>query len=1055
MRRFFVILLLILFALINTDVFSHEFFVQNIGKEKGFDRANYISIFQDKAGFLWLSTQKGLIQYSGGYTRVYKPGAENTAEIKAEYFYDVIENKDQELWIATRNGLLMMDASRKNIQTFEKEFNNPTSIPNNRIFSLLPYNDSTLFLACDRSGIIKFHTKAKTAEQITPIPIGFNELPANFWVREYYHLADTLVLIRTNNFYYAFNAVNNTIILLDQMFSELKNISRINNLYMDEIRHFWFTDSKGIVYKWVPEKGIKAIEDRSLSASVLKGEMRFHDFDNRHILITTLDQNYLLERDLFDLSEMTLRSDGGDDFSRTVVTALHKTPEGNIFLAFRNGQLGQINPLFQNSVFKELLPNGNKGPVYAAFILDDTLYQKRYITTFVDSVIFVEDLKDGQTETILKQSFGNNSSNQLLIDSKQRLWICQGDGLLEVDRATRKTRYHKPDVPAAVLFTMAEISQGVFMVGSFRNGLFYFEPDKGIFKKMPETNGWISTQIFEMKYDPSRNVLWIGTVRNGLFRYDVKKNTFTQFMPDLSNPSSIGGDWVRSIVIDSAGYIWMAVDPVGLCRYDYNASNGNEFLNFSLNDGLPSNHISGMVVDRYGKIWMTSLNGLSSFDPETFQCVNYVVENGIYNNTFFYANLSINSQNILLAGTERGYLEINPKSMLSNSVPPKVRLVDFSVVAKDLKRNSISTDEAVKLKHYENYLIIDFAVINFTDPDRNTVYYTLDKDPSDWQMIKGINQIVFSNLSPGKYNFRLKAKNGDGIWSENIVSIPITIKPPFWLSWWFHSMLWMLLGLLVYLAFRYRLQQTIKAGRLEAEKNLIKTTMEKEMAALEMTALRSQMNPHFIFNCLNSINRFIIVNDNDTASEYLTKFSRLIRQVLDNSRSEKISLAKEIDTVKLYIEMEKLRYADKFDFSITIEPELFAEKILIQPMLIQPYVENAIWHGLMHKNGEGRIDITLSNTSNRLKIDITDDGIGRKRSMELKSKQMIHNSSYGMKVTAQRMAMLNKKVNEKSEVIITDLYDNDSNATGTRVVLLLPVDHGHIEETELSQPNKL
>jgi sensor histidine kinase YesM/ligand-binding sensor domain-containing protein len=1055
MRRFFGISIFILFVLINTNVLAHEFFVQNIGKEKGFDRANYMSIFQDKAGFLWLSTQKGLIQYSGAYTRVFRPGIENTGEIKAEFFYDVIENKDQELWIATRNGLVMMDAARKNIQTFEKQYNNPTSIPNNRIFSLLLYNDSTLFLACDRSGIIKFHTKAKVAEQITPVPIMFNNLPENFWVREYYHLADTMLLIRTNNLYYAFNPLQNTIIRLDQKFSELKNVSRINNLFMDEEGYFWFTDSEGIVYRWLPENDLQSVEIRKLSVSVLKGEMRFHDFDERHILITTLDQNYLLEKTLFGLSEMTLRSDDGNDLSRTVITALYKTPEGNIFLAFRNGQLGQINPLFQNSLFKELIPNGRKGPVYAAFILDDTLYQKRYITTFVDSVIFVEDLKEGRTETILKQSFGNNSSNQLLIDSKQRLWICQGEGLLEVDRATGKTTYHKPDVPAAVLFTMAEIRPGFFMVGSFRNGLFYFEPDKGIFKKLPETNGWISTQIFEMKYDLSKDVLWIGTVRNGLFRYDVKNNTFTQFMPDLSNPSSIGGDWVRSIVIDSAGYVWMAADPVGLCRYDYNASAGKEFLNFSLHDGLPSNYISGMVVDKYGKIWMTSLNGLSSFDPETFQCVNYVVENGIYNNTFFYSNLSINSQNILLAGTERGYLEINPESMLSNSVPPKVRLVDFSVVEKNLKRNSISTDEAVKLKHFENYLIIDFAVINFTDPDRNTVYYTLDSDRYDWQTIKGINQIVFSNLSSGKYNFRLKAKNGDGVWSENIVSIPITIKPPFWLSWWFHSLLWMLLGLLVYLAFRYRLQQTIKAGRMEAEKNLIKTTMEKEMAALEMTALRSQMNPHFIFNCLNSINRFIIVSDNDTASEYLTKFSRLIRQVLDNSRSEKISLIKEVDTVKLYIEMEKLRYADKFDFSIVMEPELLAEEIFIQPMLIQPYVENAIWHGLMHKNGEGRIDITLSKTDNRLKIDITDDGIGRKRSMELKSKQMIHNSSHGMKVTAQRMAMLNKKVNEKSEVIITDLYDNDSNATGTRVVLLLPVDYGHTEETELSILNKL
>jgi LytS/YehU family sensor histidine kinase len=218
-----------------------------------------------------------------------------------------------------------------------------------------------------------------------------------------------------------------------------------------------------------------------------------------------------------------------------------------------------------------------------------------------------------------------------------------------------------------------------------------------------------------------------------------------------------------------------------------------------------------------------------------------------------------------------------------------------------------------------------------------------------------------------------------------------------------------------------------------------------------MTALRAQMNPHFIFNCLNSINRFIIVSDNETASEYLTKFSRLIRLVLDNSRAEQITLERELETLRLYIEMEKLRFVDRFDCSISIDEQIPVSQTYIQPMLVQPYVENAIWHGLMHLKQGGLLDIRMQLINDQLVVSIIDNGIGRQKSMSMKSVQMISNSSHGMKVTAERLALLNSKMDAQARVVITDLSDELNQPAGTIVELFLPFDQNFHAQNTIQQ----
>ncbi len=226
----------------------------------------------------------------------------------------------------------------------------------------------------------------------------------------------------------------------------------------------------------------------------------------------------------------------------------------------------------------------------------------------------------------------------------------------------------------------------------------------------------------------------------------------------------------------------------------------------------------------------------------------------------------------------------------------------------------------------------------------------------------------------------------------------------------------------------------------EQKINQVQTAFEKKIAETEMTALRAQMNPHFIFNCLNSIKLYTLENNSQTASEYLTMFSQLIRLVLENSRSEKINLEKELETLRLYIELEAMRFKNKLKYQIHVSPGIDQQYTELPPLLIQPYVENAIWHGLMHKKEGGNILITITQpTEHCLQVEITDDGVGREQASAYKSKSATRQKSFGLKMTSERIDMINQVYGIKADVQVADLKDEMNKANGTRVIIKIPV----------------
>jgi LytS/YehU family sensor histidine kinase len=217
--------------------------------------------------------------------------------------------------------------------------------------------------------------------------------------------------------------------------------------------------------------------------------------------------------------------------------------------------------------------------------------------------------------------------------------------------------------------------------------------------------------------------------------------------------------------------------------------------------------------------------------------------------------------------------------------------------------------------------------------------------------------------------------------------------------------------------------------------------MEKRLASLKLENIRSQMNPHFVFNSLNSIQDFILSNERDLASSYLVKFSRLIRMYLEYSQQHEISLNQEIHALKLYLDLEKMRFDDELEYTITMDSALDADLFKVPSLFVQPYVENALKHGLLHKKKNRQLSIkcTLLKNEHLVEIIVEDNGIGRLKSAVLNKMRKGTHRSFATAVNDQRVQLFKERFNKQVNITIKDLHNAGGEATGTRVILIFPL----------------
>jgi LytS/YehU family sensor histidine kinase len=329
----------------------------------------------------------------------------------------------------------------------------------------------------------------------------------------------------------------------------------------------------------------------------------------------------------------------------------------------------------------------------------------------------------------------------------------------------------------------------------------------------------------------------------------------------------------------------------------------------------------------------------------------------------------------------------------------------------------------LKFTFNENNLSINFTIVDFED--ENYVFAYKLRSTDNWTPVGSQRNLLLADLPAGRYDISLRATGKSG--AIKTAQLSFIIRPPFWRSAWFITLAGLLMAGLIYYIYRRR----IHLIRQRAE-------LDKEVARIEMKALHTQMNPHFIFNCLNSIKKMILDNENGKASRYLSKFAQLIRITLNQSTKSFISLKSTIDYLERYLEMEQTR-TDQFTYTIEVDEDLNPEDIYIPPMLIQPFIENAIWHGSPGTDAKTQIHLDFSRQGEDLVCMISDNGVGIDSSLKNKKDTVGHNS-LGIANVRQRMQVLNEKYNLHARLTIEDRSQlPGSRETGTLVTLLLSI----------------
>lgn len=436
--------------------------------------------------------------------------------------------------------------------------------------------------------------------------------------------------------------------------------------------------------------------------------------------------------------------------------------------------------------------------------------------------------------------------------------------------------------------------------------------------------------------------------------------------------------------------LWIGTQT-GLSFYD---PKHKQLVNYYRNDGLSSDNIFSICIDINDRVWLGTANGLTCYEPTKQNFTRFYKESGLPE-SYINGDLFADDNGRIVVGTIDAITWFYADKVLQQSQPIKADITELLLNNQAINWQIVNGVKQIETSHLNNNISIHFALLSYDNKPLNKYYYLLEGADTKWHE-NSSGFLQFNNLQPGKYVLYTSSVPKHSA-EEDVMYI--RIREPFYKTWLFISFSCLLIALILYIIY------IIKAKSFK-EKILLKQRYDQQLREAEMQTLRSQMNPHFIFNTLNAINGFIIENKTEQASDYLITFSKLMRNILENSKHESITLEKELQTLQLYASLEAARLDYPFTYHVSIDEGIDETSIKIPPLIIQPFVENAIWHGLRNKPSHGNIWLQLSLTkAHVLKISIKDDGIGRTAAGKLKTNQVKH-KSYGIEITKSRIEML-------------------------------------------------
>ena len=977
--------LFVLMLIGGSTAFAARPHFRNYSVEQGLSYVQVKTIFQDRMGFIWTGGYGGLSRFDGRKFVNYSP-----VEGLVNYSVNCLEEDAQgRLWIGTIRGVSIFDGKRF------RNFLSPKGLASDQINQILRGPTGNLYFATSK-GVSVWNGKSFSnltaalglpAEEVTCLAFSPS---GTLWVGTHRGMTE-----------YHNGKVKHW------KKAEGLNNEDVRCITLDEHGTLWVGTAQGLhcITAENPNVGLYSITATDKNQGMPTDEINAVASGGNDLLWVATDAGLVRIRK-GNKPEIMIP---GETINSRLVGTLCLDREQNLWLGTYEGlykyrssgfvKFGPEDGLTNNFVFQSFRDAG----------------KRLWVTTGGGGIY-------GQTKTGFEHLDNTHGLSDNFVWCGQprpdgSIWFGTSDGLC-LYRNHRFSTFRKKDgLISDYVFSILTLKNGKTWVGG-RAGVSVLEGERVIQTfAFSENKG--DCDVSALMEDNEGN-LWLGCYQGSLYRWNGHN------MEDMALSLGIRSDAFMALAQDPVGRIYIGTfDGVFVWT-------GKKLERISTSNGLSSNLVYQLCLTT-DALWIGTNQGLNKLSLKPTWTSNRKSIQQIGRGDGFLGGECntggsfLDEDGSIFFGTVNGLIRYRPGESATNTLESKTFINGVYL----MNRDTLNAEVRGKLPYNENSITFSFTGLCYTHPEKVRYRYKLEGFDRTWSPETPVGEARYSRLPPGRYVFRVKSCNNEGLWNSRSVDYRFDIAPPFWRTWWFLSSSGFLVALTVALTIRYRIRKV----REEERKSVLNSMA---LAANELKALRAQMNPHFIFNSLNSIQHFVLSRDEQSAARYLNKFARLIRKILNNSEEGTIAVEEEVETLRLYLELEALRFNHKFTWNIHVEPGVNPDFTRIPTMLIQPFVENAILHGIAPAQKECRLEIRLWMEDQVLMCSISDNGVGMAESEKNATNNRPDHRSLATKITNDRLDLLSKVHHLDVKVTIQTL--NEPGKSGTLVVLQIPTE---------------
>lgn len=957
--------------------------------EDGLPQSQVNDIIQDHEGFIWISTNGGLSRFDGKTFENYS--TLNGLTDNQVFSLDI--DKYNQLWILSLTGLTKYNGHT--FTFFPMDFNPGT-------LKELYCDQDTVWFGCS-NGLVKFFDEKFTLFSVEAV----NDNAVNDIQRD--KEGNLWVFMHEDAYIFDGKTLNT---------SSRKHLPWIIKVIETDDDTYMASDEFGVYKNYNDSSAVFHNQNGQITSSYVK-DMAIEN-DNKSIWLAT--KNYLQKWD----GENVLTIDENNGLGYNNIKVIYIDRENVLWIGTDgSGLLRYTGDLISTYTTKDGL---SSNLIMSITEMNDEMFVLSY-NKGIDKILqdTIQPIFSSQgaalgTGWCMASINGHHYAGYIL-------------GLVDLYKNKSTIYFSKGQQIANSRITSLfwdEIDQAL-LIGS-QNGYTRLKNDQ--FTIISTEDGFPLAGIRLIRRDIEENLWFAG--KNGVAKYDGENYQVFDESSGLPSKSTYNLAFYNNKV-------WVGTQN-GLCYIENDSITivplGNTTKDLSINI---------LTNDNRGRLWIGTNNGIYAIQMDKNESINlmhYGIHNGLLGLETNMNASYVDKEGNMFFGFEKGLVRFDRQELqkLELNSPPKTILTDLQIYLKDIDWNSRGDSLSIEnklpinleLQPDENYLTFNFSGINMKSPNDVKYRFMLIGAEGElskkWSNPSTNNFATFSNLSSGDYTFKVQASNDINNWSDAFSEYSFTIRTPFYSSWWFRSLIFIFISSIVYLIYSWRMRSI----RQDQENTQLRS--QSKMLALEQQTLNANMNRHFVFNALNSIQYYLNKEDKRSANRYLSRFAKLIRKNLDSSQSKQTTLNEEIERMILYMELEQMRFGDKFNFNFTINKALNTRQIKIPSMLFQPYLENSIWHGILPMQDMGHIDVTIDPLNeDSISIKIFDNGIGIDTSMKQKNENPKDHISVGMEITKNRLNLY-RQISKKQASVVGPLeIQKEGKTIGTQVELILPL----------------